>query len=404
MNILLVNKYFFIKGGAENSFFETAKLLRRNGHDLSYFSMRHPKNFPTEHQDFFTSNVDYESSGLVSKITASMKLLYSFEARDNLLKMLAKSTPDLAHLNNIYHQLSPSILHALKSRRIPVVMSLRDYKIVCASYSMIAGGRICEACMGGRYYNCLLKSCVKNSLPKSLLNTFEMYLHHSILHIYNLVDVYISPSKFLMNKVKEMGFAGRIEHLPNFADTQAYTPSYSWGGKAIVYFGRLSKEKGLVTLIRAVKGLPIHLDIIGEGPIKSELVSLVAAEGVDNVQFHGFYAGAALKEAVSNAMFVVLPSEWYENNPRSIIEGFALGKPAIGARIGGIPELVVDGRTGLTFESGNVEDLREKIVSLASAPDKIVEYGKNARAFVERELNPEVHYEKLMAIYKSVMN
>lgn len=279
-------------------------------------------------------------------------------------------------------------------------MTLHDYKMACASYQMLANGRICEACKGGKYYNCFFKKCVKDSEAKSLLNTIEMYLHHKIFHIYDLVDVFISPSMFLKNKVEEMGFKGKIIYLPNFVNLEDYRPQYDWQENAIVYFGRLSKEKGLFTLIEAMKGLNTKLKIIGEGPIKEGLKLSVRSLELKNIKFLGYKAGEELKDEIRKSMFVILPSEWYENNPRSIIEGFALGKPAIGARIGGIPELVKDNETGLTFEPWNADDLKRRISQLIENPSEISRMGKNARKMVNEELNPDIHYGKLMEIYR----
>jgi glycosyltransferase involved in cell wall biosynthesis len=222
------------------------------------------------------------------------------------------------------------------------------------------------------------------------------------MHISDLIDVYISPSKFLKSKCEEMGFKGKIIYLPNFVRVEDYVPQYGWEENYIVYFGRLSEEKGLFTLIEAVKDIPgITLKIIGEGPLKESLELKVESLKLNNVKLLGYKTGHELKEEIKKAMFVVCPSEWYENNPRSIIESFALGKCAIGARIGGIPELVRDNETGLTFEPGSVDDLRSKITHLLENSFKIQQMGKNARRFVEEEINQEYHYEKLMQIYNA---
>ncbi|OGS71111.1 MAG: group 1 glycosyl transferase [Flavobacteria bacterium RIFCSPLOWO2_12_FULL_35_11] len=403
MKILLANKYFYLKGGSEYVFFETAELLKKKGHEVVFISMQHPQNVPSEYEKYFVSNVDYEQSGLKNNIVASLKLLYSFEAKINIEELIKKEKPDIAHLHNIHHQISPSILHSIKKFNIPVVLTLHDYKMVCAFYSMLADVKICEACKNGRYYYCFLKACVKDSRVKSLLNTIEMYLHHRILRIYDMVDVFISPSRFLKLKLEEMGFKGNIVYLPNFVNLEDYKPQYDWQENSIVYFGRLSKEKGLFTLIEAMRGLEIKLKIIGEGPIKEDLKRRAFDAGNRNIEFLGYKTGEELKNEIRKSMFFILPSEWYENNPRSVIEAFALGKPVIGARIGGIPELVKDNETGLTFEPGNSEDLRSKIEYLINKPEKIVEMGKNAREFVVREFDAEKHYRRLMEIYNSVL-
>lgn len=404
MNILLVNKFFYPKGGGEYSLFRSSDVLQKKGHEVMYFSMQHPRNVKTEYEKYFISNVDYEKSGFINEMKCSLRLLYSFEARKNIDTLLRHKRPDIAHLHNIYHQISPSILHSLKKYKVPIVMTLHDYKIVCAAYVLLSGGKICEACKNGKYYNCLLNKCVKDSRLKSILNTFEMFLHHKILHVYNLVDVFISPSIFLKDKIREMGFHGKIMHLPNFVNLEEYKPQYHWQEKSIVCFGRVSREKGLFTLIEAMKGLNIHLKIIGEGPIKESLEARVRSWGLDNIRFTGYKSGEELKDEIRKSMFVILPSEWYENNPISIIEGFALGKPAIGARIGGIPELIKENETGLTFESGNAEDLKAKILQLSNDSAEIERMGRNARRKAEEEFNTDIYYEKLINIYKVALN
>lgn len=403
MRILLANKYFFPKGGAETVFLDWAEMLRRHGHKTVEFSMFHKRNLPSEYEKYFITNVDYERKDLAHQMAIAIKLLYSFEAKIKIGQIISDTKPDLAHLNNIYHQISPSILHSIKKHGLPVVMSLHDCKLVCASYLMLSKGRICEACKGGRYYQCFLKKCVKDSRMKSLLSTMEMYLHHKILHIYDLVDVFISPSKFLKDKLEEMGFKGKIVHLPNFVNVDQFVPSYHSVDKTISYVGRLSREKGLFTLLKAVKGLDLTLKIIGDGPLKEQLLAVTQEEGIKNVAFLGYKSGDDLKEEIRNSMFTVLPSECYENNPRAVIESFALGKPVVGSRIGGIPELVRDNETGLTFMPFDSLDLRDKLIKLASSSDEITRMGQNARRMVEVELNAEVHYERLMAIYNSIL-
>lgn len=401
MKILLANKYFYLKGGAENSFFETARLLQERGHKISFFSMRGPHNYPSSYEKYFVSNVDYEREGLINKLNVSLKLLYSFEARKKIESLLLEENPDIAHLNLIYHQISPSVIHSLKKFKVPIIMSLRDYKLICGSYKMMRGNSACEACKNKKYFQCFLNKCVKGSMGKSLLNTMEMYLHHSFMKIYDEISVFISPSRFLKRKMEEMGFKGDIVYLPNFVDLDNFLPSYGCEEKSIIYFGRLSSEKGLFTLLEAVKLIPqIRLKIVGDGPLRTDLEALIEKERLKHVKCYGYLTGENLKREIHASSAVVLPSEWYENNPRSIIEGFALGKPAIGARIGGIPELVIDHRTGFTFEPGNARDLRDKILTLTKDPRMSMEFGRNAREFAKENLNAEIHYQKLMQVYK----
>jgi glycosyltransferase involved in cell wall biosynthesis len=402
MKILLINKFLYPKGGDAICTLDTGKLLQAHGHEVVFWGMDHPDNPDYHHKDLFVDNIDFQHSGGVKKqFLAAMNILYSFEAKRKIRKLIERVCPDVVHLNNYAHQISPSVLDAIKRFNIPAVMTMHDYKLVCPAYSMLLNGKTCERCKDGKYYHCFLNRCTKGSRAKSLINTAEMYLHHNILHIYDKLDILISPSLFLKNKCHEMGLNREIIHLPNFVDVQNYKPKYEWQENALAYVGRLSVEKGVPTLIEAVKRLPLTLKIIGNGPLRAQLETKVRDEKIDNVTFLGYRTGDELKNKIKNSIAVVLPSECYENNPRSVIEAFALGKPVIGARIGGIPELVRDGETGWTFEAGNISDLRARIETLLHTPrETIVQMGKTARCEVETRFNPDVHYEALMGIYQ----
>jgi glycosyltransferase involved in cell wall biosynthesis len=401
MKILLINKFLYPKGGDAISTINTGRLLEAKGHQVFFWGMNHPQNREYPTKKYFVDHVDYDRpAGLRQRLKTAADILYSFEAKRKLRALLKEIRPDIVHLNNFAHQLSPSILDAIKEFDIPTVMTMRDYKLVCPAYSMLLDGKPCERCKDGNYYHCFQNRCTKGSRAKSLINTAEMYLHHKILHIYDKLDLLISPSRFLKDKCNEMGLNREIVHLPNFVAVQDYEPQYEWNEKALAYVGRLSVEKGVQTLIEAVKGLPINLKIIGDGPLRTELEAKVCDEKIDNVAFLGYRTGDELKNEIKSSMAGVLTSECYENNPRSVIEAFALGKPVIGARIGGIPELVRDNETGWTFESGNVADLRAKIETLLQAtPETLVKMGRTARKDVENHFNPEHHYENLMMIY-----
>lgn len=410
MNILHINKFHYLRGGSEVVYFGTANLLEHHGHKSLFFSMHYPENLPCETSNYFMPYVDLVSSnGMISQLKTAGRIIYSLEAKKRLSDLLNKYHIDIAHLHNIHHQISPSILHELKKRNIPVVMTLHDYKMICASYSMLANDKPCEACYGGRYLNAFKNKCVKESISKSALATLEMYLHHKVFDIYSNVDVFISPSLFLKNKLKEMGFKKEIIHLPNFIDAKEFeaikNENDKGKGHSIVYFGRLSSEKGLWTLLKAAKSLNgTEVKIIGDGPIRKELEEKVKKEGIDNIIFLGYMKGEQLYKEIIKSKAVVLPSECYENNPISVLEAFVLGRPVIGSRIGGIPELVRDKKTGLTFEPGNAEDLSEKIKALLADSSLLIKMGENAQRFVETELNPEKHYQKLMEIYQMAMN
>jgi glycosyltransferase involved in cell wall biosynthesis len=404
VKILFANKFFYPKGGAEISLFTTADLLEKKGHTISYFAMQHPQNLPTPFNSYFVSQVDYENNpGFIQQLRTTGRLLYSFEAKNKIAQLIKSESPDIAHLNNIYHQISPSIIDTLKKNRIPIVMTLRDYKLTCPVYTHLSHNQVCDECRKHRFYKVVTHRCTKNSFLKSTINMVEMYLHHSILHIYNKVDCFIAPSKFLRDKTLELGFKGNIVHLPNFIDVSEYIPVYPATENSLVYFGRLSEEKGLFTLLDAIKRLDIQLKIIGDGPQKELLLQKIKQEQISNVSLLGYKNRKELLPEIQQSIGVVIPSEWYENNPRAILESFAVGKPVIGSNIGGIPELVKDSETGFLFTPGNSEALRDKIIQMKSNLQKTREMGRTARHFVETNLNPDKHYQQLIEIYEQAM-
>lgn len=404
MKILLINKYFYLRGGSEVCFFDTARILKDKGHAVSFFAMQHPRNLPVKEDAFFVSYIDYQNPGSVFRqLHASIRLVYSWEARRRLEELLRIQKPDIVHLHNIHHQISPSILHTLKKHRLPVVMTLHDYKMVCPVYTMFNRGETCEKCCGQKFFSCIRSRCKQNSIAKSSLNYLEMVLHHKLLKIYNLVDIFISPSIFLQRKLADCGFTGQIQHLPNPVDGSLFTPSYSWKDESLLYAGRLAEEKGLFTLLQAVKGQSINCDICGTGPLAKELEQYIAREKITNVTLHGHIPQTRLRSLLADTMFVVTPSEWWENFPYAVSEAFAAGKPVLAARSGGLPELVIDELTGLTYPAGDVEEFRHKILYLKNNSAKIVAMGKNARGFIEKHLDPDLYYNRLLEIYRKAL-
>lgn len=401
MKFLQVNKFLYPKGGAEITMLTIKEMLMAHGHETVLWGMAHPNNPPLPFAEFFVSYVDYHdaSLGLSSKARAAMNIVYSFEARRNFVAMLKQVRPDFLILHNFYHQISPAFLGASISHRIPTIMFLHDFKAVCPVYLMLCKGKVCEKCKNGRFYYCGVNRCTNGSFLKSMVNVAEMYLHHGLLHICDKIDVFISPSRFLKKKVGQMGMKGEVVHLPNCVDLARFEPCYESQEKSIVYAGRLSHEKGVGTLIRAVKEIPsVRLKIIGDGPLRPYLEEKVRTGNIGNVAFLGYRTGQDLHDEIRRSMFLVAPSEWYENNPRTVIEAFALGKPVLGARIGGIPELVRDWETGLTHRPGDVNDLKEKISLMASNISNIYNMGQTARKYIENHLNTEVYYWEFMNI------
>ncbi|WP_297513812.1 glycosyltransferase [uncultured Caulobacter sp.] len=403
-SLLSVNAYHYARGGADIFYLNHAALMERRGWTNTFSSMRHPENMPCEDEAFFVDEIDFERRGSVGKMLAdATRVVYSLEAREKIGKLLDTRRIDIAHVHNIYHHQSPSILDELRARRIPIVLTAHDLKLACPAYTMLNGSGVCEKCKGGRLWNVVANRCIKGSVAASGLIMLESAVH-KLLKLYSRnVDRIIVPSAFYRQKLIEWGWDPKqITLIRNFVTfpRQADPGSVENG---IVYFGRLSPEKGLVTLIRAAKLSGVPVKIIGRGPQLDELRTLVEDLGAP-VEFLGFLQGDALWSVVGAARAVVLPSEWYENSPLSVLEAFGRGKPLIGARIGGIPELIEEGVTGWSFESGNVESLAETLRRVSALPaDTLRDMARACRTYVESNHSEDVYYAQISDLYDAVM-
>lgn len=402
MKILNVNKYFFNKAGAETYYFELNKMLEERGHQVIHFSMQDDRNYASPYEKFFVKNIDYEKqTHLFQKIRNGLKIIYSFEAKRKLERLLEEEKPDIIHLQNFHHQLSPSILRASHRYKIPVVYTAHDLKLVCANYKMLVDGRICELCKEGNYICCFRKKCVKSSRVGSLVNTIEMELARK-MKVIDEIDMIITPSMFYKNKMQEWGIPyNKLVYIPNFINVEEYS-IVSEHKDYFVFFGRISEEKGIFTLLDAMLKVPKGtLYILGTGPLKDEVSRKIQMNRFlkAHVYMLGFKSGEELKDILANAMFNVLPSEWYENGPYSVLEMMCLGKPTIAADIGGLPDMVHDMQNGLLFESGDSNDLAEKI-NLLLENKKLREcLGHQCRLDAEETHSQKVYYQKLIQIY-----
>ncbi len=382
-------------------------LLEKAGHATAVFSRANKQNILSRFSGYFPPDIQTDRVNLSLKALGTVKeLIYSTTARSSLRKVLSEFKPDIAHAHNIYGRLSTSVLDELHSQGIPTVMTLHDYKLLCPSYLMLNKGSVCEECKGGRYHRAIINKCHKGSYVASAVYALESWLNHT-LKKYDTVRYFISPSGFLRDKCIEFGWpAEKIVYLPNFVDTKAVdaTPK---PGKYLLYLGRLSPEKGVKTLLKAMERLKnpaMPLFIVGDGPERANLEHFAAKIRV-NVYFTGYLKGPELIEAFKHAKAVVLPSEWYENAPLTILEAFAHGKPVIGARIGGIPEMIDDGVDGYLFKAGDVDDLRSKIEEIMSLnEDECLQMGNAGREKVLRSFSPEKHYTELMAVYRKALH
>lgn len=397
MRIILANKFFFRNGGSEVVMLQERSFLQQQGHTVVDFSMRDDRNFESAYASYFVSRQDYRGGG-PGNLRSALFFVHSPEAVRRIGALIDATRPDLVHCHNIYHQLTPSIIGAAKARGVPVALTLHDYKPVCPTYTRLQNGKPCSECLDGSFAPVLRHRCAEGSLGKSALLYAEAVVQRRLGN-YEKVDRFIAPSRFMANSVACRFPGERVALLYNGVDT-ANSPVADKNEGYALFLGRLSHEKGVATLLRAhaSTGARWPLTVAGTGPLRDGLMAQYK-----HANFVGHLAGAALKQALAGAAVVVVPSEWYENCPMSVLEAMASGKPVIGSRMGGIPELVAEGETGLLFEAGNAEELGECLGRLMGDPALRQRMGRAARARAEREFSLEKHNAGLMEIYKSLV-
>jgi glycosyltransferase involved in cell wall biosynthesis len=364
--------------------------------------MQHPANFPSPYSGHFVSRVELDGSGsLLERLRVAGRVVYSLEARRKLGTLLEAERPDVAHLHNIAHQISPSIIDVLKKFDVPVVQTLHDYKLACPAYLMIARGSACDSCVTGSLCNVVRKRCVHDSTLASMVSFIEALVHR-VARTFSKVDAFFCPSDFVLGVMKRAGIPeSKLFHVPHFLGLRPYEPSYG-GSDYFIYVGRLSEEKGLSHLLEAKRKVPgMRLVVAGEGPLLPGLRDAFTRDM--GVTFTGFLPGERLAEVWRNAAFTVVPSVCYENFPYSVLESFALGKPVVASKIGGIPEIIRDGVNGLLAEPGDSEALADKIRSMASDPGAVQRMGRAARKDVEDLYSDEKHYARVIGHYERIL-
>ena len=380
MKILMINKFLHPNGGSETYLFKLGKCLEEQGNEVQYFGMEHEGRCVGNRVGAYTGEMDFHGGSRLRKLTYPVRTIYSGEARKRIRLVLDDFQPDVCHLNNFTYQITPSvILEIVKWRReagreCRIIYTAHDYNLVCPNHMLHNPNthENCEKCLGGRFLNCVKGRCIHGSLAKSAIGAAEA-LFWNRKGVYRYIDRIICPSEFLKKKMDTNPvFREKTVTMHNFVDRveERETEKKDF----VLYFGRFSEEKGIGTLLKACRELPdIEFVFAGSGPLEGDVNAL------PNVRNVGFQTGEALERLIREARFSIYPSEWYENCPFSVMESQMYGTPVLGADIGGIPELIDVGRTGELFESGDVEDLKGKILELWGNPDLIGRYSENCR-------------------------
>jgi glycosyltransferase involved in cell wall biosynthesis len=406
MRVLLVHNNSRVTGGAEVFFYQVGRVLVENGHQVAYFSCAEEGAETSEWSKYHPKVVDYRGNA-IGAVMRFPSMIYSRESRRSIAKIIEDFRPDVAHCFAIYTKMTPSVLDELMIQKVPVVISLNDYKHICPNYKLFHHGRLCDDCKEGKFYRAVINRCCHNSTVYSVASSLEAYVHDWMDIYRKNIHTFLFASEFMASKTEEFWGKGtfRWSILKNPFDSIGYATAalHGVGGYAF-YFGRIIDEKGVNVLLDAATLVSeVPLVVVGDGPDLERIRQVAASRELSHVQFLGAKWGDELDYLLRNCRYVVVPSLWHENFPYVILQAFAMGKPVIGSRRGGIPELVANNERGLVYEATDPVALSDAMRKLWGDIALVERLGLNAKQFVDHEFNDERFYGELMRIYNEVL-
>jgi len=412
MKIVLVNYRYFISGGPERYYFNIKEILEKNGHEVVPFSIKNSHNFPTEYEAYFLDavgddNVYFRQSKktIATIIKSFFRMFYSFEAKRKFKRLLHDTQPDLVYIMQYHNKISPSIIDVSKKCKLPVVHRISDFQYICPDALLYSGAKgICEDCLNGKYFSCVRYKCVLNSSVYSGLKLLAKVLNEW-LGITKKIDAFVVPSSFTLGKLNQYGISlEKLIHIPTFFNLNKKTAEIEYK-PFVLFIGRIGKEKGLMTLIKAFENTDYNLKIIGFSNDRYEDELRTYLQGkTHHIEFLGKMEFNEIVPYLSACLCTVVPSECYDNFPNVILESFAYQKAVIATDIGSLPELVKNNETGLTFDYASVDSLRTKIEYMFSNQLEAQRMGKTAYQVLINDYSSEKHYSALMKLFDSLIN
>lgn len=420
MNILLCNYRYFVSGGPERYLFNVKKLLELNEHKVIPFSISNASNEPNEYDKFFVSSVgddqvyfNANDGGGAEKWKVIERLFFSFETRTKVITLLEQEPIEIAYILHYLRKLSPSLLSALRKKKIPIVVRLSDYGMLCPENHFYKNDSICTQCIDKNLTKSITGKCVKGNLALSAVNYVATYIH-KMSNIFSYIDKFVCTNYFMYEMMIKAGYSeDRLCVIPTFSDEDVFKPLEKTeemeNFKKITFSGRLVQNKGVHVLIDAInflvnnKGIDCHLDIMGSGEehYVNKLKSRVKKYGLDNnITFFGKTDVITVAKKLSESSVSVVPSLWFENLPNALIESLYCGTPVICPNHGSFIGLINDRENGLYYESDNYVDLADKLYEFFTVNSCYVR--EKIAANAREKFGAQSHYNKLSSLFSEL--
>lgn len=425
MKIALVNYRYFISGGPERYYFNIKEILEKNGHEVIPFSIKSSRNFPNDYERYFLDIVDDEVYFAQAKKKTPMMILksftrmfYSWEAKSKMSQLIREQKPDLVYIMQMHNKISPSIVDAARAEGVPVIHRISDFQYMCPNalfYNDRTG--VCEECLKGNRMACVKNKCVLNSPVYSGIKMMAKWMH-DVMKVHKRIDQFVVPSEFTYEKLHEYGIPyEKLNHIPTFFNLKERDPQVEYK-PFVLFVGRIEKQKGLMTLVKAFEELPYELKIIGfsndgyEDELKKYLGRPIGDPNIEesctygkkgNIHFLGKKTFEEIVPYLKTCLCTTVPSEWYDNFPNSLIESYAFKKSVIATDFGSLQYMVEEGVTGLKFKYADIEEFRKKITWMFEHPEEAKKMGEAGYKLVETKYSPETHYKTLMELMESVV-
>lgn len=409
MKIALVNYRYFISGGPERYYFNIKEILELEGHEVIPFSIKSSRNLSNDYEKYFLDIVDDEvyfaqaKKSLKVILKSFTRMFYSYEAKKKFKQLLQDTKPDLVYIMQFHNKISPSIIDAARSLNIPVVHRISDFQYMCPNalfYNDTIG--VCEDCLKGKRWSCVKYKCVLNSTVYSAIKMAAKGLH-DVIGVHKKINAFVVPSSFTLGKLHEYGIpTEKLNHISTFFNLKEKNPKVTYE-PFVLFVGRIEKQKGLMTLIKAFENTDYKLKIIGfsNDGYENQLKEYLKGKKY-HIEFLGRMGFEEIVPYLKSCLCTIVPSEWYDNFPNVILESFAYKKAVIATNFGSLPELVHNNETGLTFEYANVDDLRSKIKYMLEHVDEAIFMGENGYNLIETKYSPNTHYKDLIKLFRQV--